>query len=59
MAQLFQKKGMPHKAIDEVNKAMMEDPNYGEALVFLIGLYEKIGEPAKAEETRARLKTLK
>ncbi|TAL18461.1 redoxin domain-containing protein [bacterium] len=57
-AQLFQKRGMPHKAIEAIGKAMEEDPNYAEALVLLVELYEKVGEPAKAEETRARLKTL-
>jgi peroxiredoxin len=57
-AQLFAKKGMPHKAIEAIDKAMLEDPRYAEALLLLIDLYEKVGEPAKAEETRVRLKAL-
>ena len=50
LARYYEKKGLNHRAIEEYNKALELDPNYGVALYKIAYRYADIGDYAKAIE---------
>ncbi len=55
-ALVFRKKGMPHKAVESLKKALEIEPGHRDSLNLVAELLEKVGDQKSADEYRERLK---